>query len=429
MNFRLTLIAAGLVVAVGLAPAADWPQWRGIHRDDISPETGLLKSFPPDGPRLVWTSEDAGIGYSGMAVVGGTVYGFGATGDKGEEFVFALDAASGSKKWRSPIKNAKPLNVAAIWGAGPRCTPTVDGDRLYVLGAQADLACLETANGNVVWQVSLTKDLKGKLMSGWGYSESPLVDGDQVVCTPGGDEGTLAALDKTTGKVRWRSTGLSAPAAYSSIVVSEAGGVRQYVQLTPEGPAGFSPKDGKVLWHEMVAEKWNTATIPTPVVHGDYVYVTAGYKSGCGLVKLTPDGKGGLKSKVEYANMVMENHHGGVILIGDHIYGSDAKGLVCQEFKTGKLAWAEKKVGKGSVVAADGHLYCYGEKDGTVICVEANPTKYVEKGRFKIPRKSDKRKPSGGIWTHPVIADGKLYLRDQELLFCFDLRDGRTSGK
>jgi outer membrane protein assembly factor BamB len=428
MNLRLTAIAAGLFVAVGLASAADWPQWRGPNRDDISSETGLMKSFPSDGPKLAWKSEEAGLGYSGVAVVGGTLYGFGAKEDVGGDFVFALDAASGKEKWHTPIKNAQSLNVMTNWGGGPRCTPTVDGKLLYVIGAQGDLACLETATGNIVWQKSLTKDLKGKLMSGWGYSESPLVDGDQVVCSPGGDDGTLASLDKMTGKVRWRSTGLSAKATYSSIIVAQVGEVRHYVQLTADGPAGFSPKDGTVLWKEKVTD-FNTAAIPTPLFHNNCVYVTAGYKAGCGLVKLTPDGKGGLKSKVEYANKVMENHHGGVILIGDHVYGSDNKGLICQEFKTGKLAWAEKKVGKGSVTAADGHLYCYGEKDGTLICVEATPTKYVEKGRFKIPQTSDKRKKSGGIWTHPVIADGKLYLRDQELLFCFDLRDTRASGE
>jgi outer membrane protein assembly factor BamB len=432
MKPRLTVIAAGLFVAAGLASAADWPQWRGPNRDDICTEKGLMKTFPDGGPPLAWKSDEAGIGYSGFAIVGGTAYGFGASGDGADdfEFVFALDTATGKQKWKTPIKNAKKLSILPNWGVGPRCTPTVDGDRVYVLGAQADLACLRTDTGSVLWQVSLTKDLKGRLMSGWGFSESPLVDGDQVVCSPGGDEGTLAALDKMTGKVKWRSTGLSAQATYSSIIIAQVGDVRHYVQLTKDGPAGFSPKDGAVLWKEKVTESdWKTAVIPTPLFHNNCVYVTAGYGAGCGLVKLTPDGKGGIKSKVEYANKVMENHHGGVVLVGEHVYGSASKGFTCQDFKTGKLAWEEKKVGKGSVTAADGCLYCYGEKDGTLICVEANPTKFVEKGRFKIPEQSKKRAPSGAVWTHPVIADGKLYLRDQELVFCFDLRDGRASQK
>ena len=437
MNPRLTAFFAGLFVAAGLAPAADWPQWRGLHRDDISPETGLMKSFPSGGPPLAWKSTEAGLGYSGVAIVGGTVYGFGSTEDAEGEFVFALDSASGTQKWRSPIKNAQKLSgFLNQWGGGPRCTPTVDGDRLYVLGSQGDLACLETADGKVVWQTNLVKDLKGKLMSKWGYSESPLVDGDQVVCSPGGDEGTLAALDKMTGKVKWRSTGLSAKATYSSIIIAEVGGIRHYVQLTADGPAGFSPKDGKVLWQEKVLNL-STAAIPTPIFHDDCVYVTASYGAGCGLVRLTPDGKGGLKAKVEYTKKVIENHHGGVVLVGDHIYGTSGNiagkktgPFVCQEFKTGKVAWTEdKKLEPSSVIAADGHIYCYGQVTGTVACIEASPKGFVETGRFTIPQHSEKRKASGGIWTHPVIANGKLYLRDQELLFCYDLRDGRASKK
>jgi outer membrane protein assembly factor BamB len=435
MNLRLTAIAAGLLVVAGLAPAADWPQWRGTHRDDVSPETGLMKSFPSSGPKLAWKSTEAGLGYSGVAVVGGVVYGFGAEGDLDDEFVFALDAATGKQKWRAPIKNGQSLSVLTQWGGGPRATPTVDGDRLYVIGVRGDLACVETATGKVAWQTSLPKDLKGKLMSGWGYSESPLVDGDLVVCSPGGNEGTLAALDKMTGKVRWRSTSLSAKATYSSMIAAQVGDVRQYVQLTAEGPAGFSPADGKVLWHEKVSD-WRTATIPTPIFHDNSVYVTASYGSGCGLVRLTPDGKGGLTSKVEYTNKI-ENHHGGVVRVGDYLYftsgnanGKKTGPFVCQDFKTGKVVWtADKKLEPSGLIVAGGCIYCYGQVTGTLACIEASPTGFVEKGRFTIPQTSDKRKKEGGIWTHPVIADGKLYLRDQELLYCFDLRDSRASGE
>jgi outer membrane protein assembly factor BamB len=432
MNPRLIVVAAALLGALTQprSPAADWPQWRGINRDGLSAETGLLKSFPSAGPTLVWKSQDVGLGYSTVAVVGGIVYGFGSTGDRTDEFLYALDSANGKEKWRTTIKNIQPdKTFNADWGGGPRGTPTVDGDRIYALGAQGDLVCVETATGKLVWHKSMTKDFKGKLMSPsmWGYSESPLVDGDQVVCSPGGSDGTLAALDKKTGNVLWRSKDISAAATYSSIIVATVGDVRHYVQLTADGPAGFSPKDGTVLWHEKVTD-FKTAAIPTPIFHDNMVYVTAAYGAGCGMVKLTPDGNGGLKSEVAYTKKVIENHHGGAVLVGEHVYSCDkSNGLTCQELKTGKVAWsAEKKVDTGSLIAADGCIYCYGQRTGSLVCVEANPAKFVEKGRFTIPQKSTKRKKSGGIWTHPVIADGKLYLRDQELLFCFDLRESRA---
>ncbi len=406
----------------GAARPADWPQWRGPQRDGRSTETGLLKSFPAGGPKLLWTFDKAGTGFSSPAVVGDRLYSVGDDGS--QEFVFALDAATGKQLWRQPFGATFEVDH----GGGPRGTPTVDGDALYVLGPLGDLACLATADGKVRWKVNLVRDLHGELMSHWGYSESPLVDGDQVVCTPGGEEGTLAALDKKTGQVRWRSTGLSAKATYSSIVISNAAGVRHYVQLTKDGPAGFSPKDGKVLWQEAVSQ-FEVASIPTPVVSGDYVYVTSSYGAGCGLVKLSADGRGGLKSEVVYANRrVIDNHVGGVILAGQHVFGSSGIAnnvrslpFVCQDFRTGKVAW-QHTLEPSAPVYADGHLYCYGQNTGTIVCVEATPKGYVEKGRFTIPKQSADRDPSARIWTPPVIANGKLYLRDQELLFCFDLR-------
>jgi outer membrane protein assembly factor BamB len=427
MNLRLTAIAAGLFVVAGLAPAADWPQFRGPHRDGISSETGLLKSFPSGGPKLAWTFEQAGIGYSGFAVVGNRLY---SMGDEGkEQFVFALDTATGKELWRQAIGSS----YSNGYGGGPRCTPTVDGDALYVLGANGDFARLAATDGKVAWTVNVRKDLKGT-MPVWGYCESPLVDGDQVLCSPGGEEGTVAAFDKVTGKLRWRSTGLGAAAVYSSIVVSEGGGVRHYVQMTSEGVAGFAPKDGKVLWQQNVAVN-RIATIPTPIVHGDYVYAVSDYGAGCALVKLTANGSG-LKSDVIYKNKTMENHHGGVILVGDHVYGfsGNANGkkslpLVCQDMKTGKETWKKDGIEPSGIIFADGHLYCYGQKTGTVVCGTVSTTGFAETGRFTIPKETTKRSRQGGIWTHPVIADGKLYLRDQELLYCFDLRDSRASGE
>jgi outer membrane protein assembly factor BamB len=267
------------------------------------------------------------------------------------------------------------------------------------------------------------------MMSGWGYTESPLVDGDHVVCTPGGANGAVAALNKKTGDVVWRSQGFTDRAGYSSLVVSEAGGVRQYVQMTGESVAGVAAKDGTVLWRFPRSSR--VAAIPTPVCFDNFVYVTSGYGTGCALLKLTADG-GKFKADEVYANKNMVNHHGGVARVGGHIYGfSDGKGWVCQDVKTGAIVWQERnKLGKGSLTCADGHLYCYSERDGTLVLVEASTAGWKESGRFTIPQQSKLPRPpqqrSSNFWTHPVVANGRLYLRDQELIFCYDVKDGGT---
>jgi outer membrane protein assembly factor BamB len=242
------------------------------------------------------------------------------------------------------------------------------------------------------------------------------VDGAQVVFTPGGSKGTLAALNKATGEVVWRTQDWTDATHYSSIILEEIGGVRQYIQLTAANVAGVSPKDGKVLWK--AARKGATAVIPTPIYADNQVYVTSGYGIGCNLFNVFQSG-GSLQATQVYANKVMVNHHGGVIKVGDHVYGhSDGKGWTCQNFKTGEAAWAEKgKLNKGAVAFADGMLYCREEDSGTVALLEASPTGYNEKGRFKQPERAKEK-----AWTHPVVCNGKLYLRDQDLLLCYDVK-------
>jgi outer membrane protein assembly factor BamB len=428
-------LTAALVFVASLAPAADWPQWRGPRRDDVSTETGLLKSWPKDGPKLLWTSSDCGVGYSGPAIVGDRVYCFGAEEAKDKEFVFALNLADGKLLWKTPIAREQPAKqFMDQWGGGPRCTPTVDGDGIYVLGAQGDLAALDAGSGQLRWQINVVKDLGGKLMSGWGYSESVLVDGDKVVCSPGGGRGTLAALDKKTGKVIWRSTGLTDAAAYSSIVPAEVGGIRQYVQQTGVGVAGVAAADGKLLWRQE-GESYRTAVIPTPVVSGNYVYATSGYQAGCMLVKLTPDGAGGIKSEKVYSNRKVQNQHGGVVLFEGHVFGSNgmASGQktlpwTCQDLLTGKVDWQQEKTLEPSgVTFADGHFYCLGQVTGTLVRLKASTAKYEEAGQFTIPKRTTRPSQSGQAWTHPVVAHGRLFLRDQELMFCYDLREQRAA--
>lgn len=411
-RFQALFVSTSLLVAIGFVPstrAADWPQWRGPDRADHSPDTGLLKSWPEGGPKRVWLNENAGLGYSGYSIVGGKLFTMGLRGDT--EFLIALDADSGKELWATKVGEKYSNN----WGDGPRGTPTVDGDRVYALSGQGTLIAAQTADGKELWSVSMTKDLGGKLQ-GWGYTESVLVDGERVICTPGGSQGTMAALDKMTGKVLWRTTDLQDEAQYSSSIIAHPGGAKQYVQLVAKRFFGVDPDSGKVVWQSDFPGR--TAVIPTPIAAGDQVYVTAGYGAGCKAVKATSS-----DPAVVYQNKVMKNHHGGVVLVGDYLYGhSDGYAWVCQNWKTGEEVWANRNYGKGAIHYADGMLYCLEESSGTVALVEASPEGWKEHGRLKLEPQSTKRSPQGRIWTHPVVVNGKLYLRDQELLFCYDVK-------
>ncbi|WP_050030181.1 PQQ-binding-like beta-propeller repeat protein [Verrucomicrobium sp. BvORR034] len=407
--FTLCAFAGMLASFQPNAQANDWPTFRGADRKDISKETGLLKSWPAEGPKRVWTFEGAGLGYSGFAVVGGTLYTLGAK--EFEEHLIAVDAATGKEKWTVSVG---PL-LTNGWGDGPRSSPTVDGDRVYALGGKGDLACVSAKDGKVIWKASLT-DAGGKV-PGWGYCESPLVDGNQVVVTPGGNKGAVLALDKLTGKQVWQSAEWTDGAQYASLVPIEFNGVRQYVQLTMQNFAGISAKDGSLLWK--VAFPGKTAVIPTPIYDAGQVYVAAGYGVGCKSVKL-----GSGEPEFLYENTNMVNHHGGVILVGDYLYGhSDKGGWTCQNFKTGEVQWAERgKLGKGAIHCADGMLYLLEENSGNVVLIEASPNGWNEKGRFQLGPQTSQRNPKGKIWTHPVVSGGKLYLRDQELIHCYDVK-------
>jgi outer membrane protein assembly factor BamB len=409
--------AAVLVAGVSMLPmrAADWPQWQGPDRSNVSSETGLLKKWPSQGPKLLWTISEAGAGYSCPSIVGDRLYTMGA--DDSTEYLLAIDLTTQKKLWSAEIGSRFDNN----WGDGPRGTPTVDGDLVFGLGGQGNLICVKADSGQKLWTKNMQRELGGKMMSGWGYTESPLVDGDLVVCTPGGKQGTLAAFDKRTGEVRWQSKDFTDDAAYSSLVVSEAGGIRQYVQRTGKSVAGVAAKDGRLLW--CFPHPANVAAIPTPIVADNYVFSTSGYGAGCVLIRLTPEGDG-IRAEQVYANKEMTDHHGGVVKIGDCIYGhSDRGGWMCIDFKTGKVLWKEaSKLGKGSITAADGHLFCYSESNGTIVMIEASPKGWKESGRFKIPRQTTLSRKSGHIWTHPVIANGRLYLRDQDLIFCYDVK-------
>jgi outer membrane protein assembly factor BamB len=406
--------AAGAAVAVGI-----WPRWRGPNIDGRSAETGLLKEWPDNGPPLLWQAEGLGGGFASVSVVGERIYTMGRR--EGKEYIFALDAKDGSPVWATPVGPGRNQR-------GSNCSPTVDGDLTYAISIEGDLLCVRADSGQPVWGKNFGRDFGGKMMSEWGYSESPLVDGDLLVCTPGGERAILAAMNKRTGAVAWNtpmpyggSRGRDG-AGYSSIVISQGAGVKQYVTLVGRGVIGVEAKSGRFLWrYERIAN--TIADIPTPVVNGDYVFCSSGYgDGGTALLKLNRAGGGINVQEVHYwpANQ-LQNHHGGMVLQGDHIYmghGHNDGRPVCVDLRTGKPAWGPVRgAGSGSaaVLYADGHLY-FRYQNGIMALIEADPNKYTLKSSFKL---ASVRAES---WPHPVIAGGRLYLRDQEVLMCYDVR-------
>lgn len=404
------LLAAALHACLaGSLVAEDWPQWMGAGRDGLTNETGLLQAWPEGGPERLWLAKTVGLGYSGPAVVAGKLFILGSR-EKTEQLI-CLDATSGDELWASDLAEEYDNG----WGNGPRNTPTVDGDRVFVLSAKGTLVCLSKIDGQEVWRVRM-QDFGGKIPT-WGYAESPLVDGDRVLVTPGGDAGAIVCLDRATGELVWQAEGVTDKAHYSSIVVAEPHGRKQYVQLLPNQLVGIAAATGELLWQ--VDWPGKVAVIPTPLVRGNRIYVTSGYGVGCMQVEIAPDNT----ASIVYDNKAMKNHHGGVVLLGDHLYGhSDGVGWLCQDWATGKRAWRERgELGKGAIAYADGRFVCLGEDDGQVVLIAASPEGWEEHGRFTLDPQTELRKPKGKIWVHPVITDGRMYLRDQELLFCFDV--------
>jgi outer membrane protein assembly factor BamB len=403
---------AALALAASSVPSAlaeDWPQWRGPLRNDVSAEKGLLSQWSAGGPKQLWMSQEAGLGYSGFSVAGGKLFTMGLI--DGKECVLCFDAATGKRQWSTPLADRYENN----WGDGPRSTPTVSGKNVFALTGRGTLASLNLTDGSVAWKVDLQKDLGGKLQS-WGYTESILVEGDLVICTPGGAGGTMAGLKKSDGSVVWRTSDITVDAQYASPIAIDHAGARQIVQLTMNKVFGISPSDGKALWINDFSGR--TAVIPTPIYDAGEVYIAAGYGTGCTKLKL-----GGKPAEEVYKNNVMVNHHGGVIKVGDHLYGhSDKGGWTCQSWATGDAVWQDKSLGKGAVAYADGHLYCLEENSGTVVLAEASPTAWSEKGRFTLTPQTTQRKKDGRVWVHPVISGGKLFLRDQEMVYCFDVK-------
>ena len=406
MSRRLLVICAALLVmsvpASNQTPA-DWPQWRGPNRDGKSAETGLLTEWPAGGPPLAWKAGGAGTGFSSMSVAAGKLYTVGARG--GTEYVHAFDVATGKKLWEA----ANGSEYSNDRGNGPRGTPTVDGGRLYVLGASGDLTALDAAKGTRVWSVNVLREFGGSNPR-WGLSESPLIAGDRLLVNAGGPNASIVAFNKRDGKVIWKSQ--SDGAGYSSAVVQRVGSTEQAVFFTANRAVGVAVADGKLLWeYPRVANR--VANIATPVVKDNFVFLSSDYGTGAALLKLDP--AGGVGATEVYFTQEMRNHHSSSILVGEHLYGFSSAILTALRFADGATAWKDRSVGKGSLAFADGHLYLFSE-GGVVGLAEATPAGYREKGRFSIQQ--------AGLptWAHPVIAGGRLYLRDQDTVYAYNVK-------
>jgi outer membrane protein assembly factor BamB len=409
-------------VLLSSAFAEDWPQWQGPDRNAISKERGLLQEWPKDGPPLAWRLKGLGGGDSAPSIAAGRIFGMGNRGD--DEVVWALSEKDGKELWSARLGPAFKQQVPQ-GKEGPGCTPTVDGELLYVEGLAGNLACLQVKDGRIVWQLNLQTDFGGQIPT-WSYRESPLVDGDKVICTPGGEDATLLALDKLTGKTIWKSQVPGSPKpAYASAIAIEFDGQREYVQVTQKALVGIAATDGKFLWRYDRCANAHGINCSTPIYQDGKVFAASAYGAGGGLVKLSKDENGGVKAEEVYFSRKMQNHHGGMILLDGALYGAnggnEGGALVCLEFKTGNVLWDERddpdhRAPKGAIALADGRLYYRTEK-GAVLLIEANPKEYVERGRFDQPDRS-----SQPAWSHPVIANGKLYLRDQDLLLCYDVK-------
>ena len=403
----IALIGTALAVAASTVVSNrvpdDWPQWRGPRRDGVSAETGLLRAWPAGGPPLAWKAAGAGEGYSSFAVADGRLITLGARGDT--EYVTAFDAASGKRLWEAA--NGRRFNNDR--GSGPRGTPTVEGDRVYAFGASGDMTVLDAASGKIIWTVNVLRKFGGSNIR-WGLSESPLVLEDRVLVQAGGRGAAIVALSRKDGSEIWRSQ--SDEPGYASAVVHEAGGLRQAVFFTGERALGVDVNDGRLLWsYEQVANR--TANIATPIVRRNRVFVSSDYGTGAALLDLSVTGKT-VSAREVYFTREMRNHHASAVLVGDYLYGFSSSILTAMHFDTGKVVWRDRSVGKGSLVYADERLYLFSEQ-GVVGLAEASPSGYREHGRFQIA--------AGNLptWSHPVVSGGRLYLRDQDTLFAYNV--------
>ena len=397
------ILGAGEAFDAQPAPA-EWFQWRGPNRDGHSDETGLLKDWPANGPPQVWRATGAGNGFASFSASGGKLFTLGARGNV--EYVIAFDAASGKRLWETP--NGQRFRNEM--GDGPRSTPTIDGNRLFAFGGTGELSCLDTATGTKIWSVNVVQQFGGTTPY-WGYSESPLVIGDRIVLNAGGRKASIVAVNKADGKTLWQNH--NDAAGYSSPMLLRTGSLQQVVFFTGQRALAVDPRDGRLLWSYDRASN-NTANIATPIIRGNRVFFSSDYGTGAALLDVKAAGNVASAQEV-YFTREMRNHHASSVVVGDHIYGFSSSILTALKFDTGDLAWRNRSVGKGSLIYADERLYLYSEQ-GVVGLAEASPAAYREHGRFSI------QQTGPPTWSHPIISNGRLIIRDQDNVYAYDVR-------
>jgi outer membrane protein assembly factor BamB len=408
ITIGLAASAIGVIVSFNLdrpgAQVPDWTQWRGPNRDGHSAETGLLKQWPTGGPPQLWRAAGAGTGYSSFSASGGRLFTQGARGNV--EYVMAFDAATGKQLWAT----ANGQRFRNEQGDGPRGTPTVDGDRVYAFGGSGDLTALDAASGQKIWSINVVQQFGGSTPY-WGYSESPLIVGDRIVLNAGGRRASIVAVNKSDGKTLWQNHGDEA--GYSSPMLLRTGSLQQVVFFTGARALAVDPRDGRLLWSYNRASN-NTANIATPVVRGNRVFFSSDYGTGGALLDVRAAGNIASAQEV-YFTREMRNHHSSAIAVGDFLYGFSSSILTALRFDTGQLAWRDRSVGKGSLIYADERLYLYSE-NGVVGLADAAGDAYRERGRFTL------QTSSSPTWSHPIISNGRLILRDQDNVYAYDVR-------
>ena len=401
----ITLVGAALLLLAGCGGAtAEWPQYQGLNRDNISHETGWLKTWSEDGPEVLWRIP-IGEGYSGISIVDGRIYTMHSEGE--DEFAVCLDASDGTEIWRSRTDEKYHSGE----GSGPRSTPAVDGDRVYVLSAKGKLYGLDAGSGEKVWGHDFVTEFESG-MPGFGFSSSPIIEGDSLLIEAGGKNGkSIVAFDKATGAILWTSH--TDGAGYSSPIIIDSNGVRQAIFMTGKSLVSVSPTDGTIYWKHVPWPTGNDINAAVPLLlPGDRIFVSAAYDKGSVLVQIKSDSDEMSVEEIWRSHDVMENWMSSSVLLGEYLYGFDESILKCIEASTGEQKWAHRGFGRGSLLLADGHLIILGE-GGNLGIAEANPSEYKGVAETQVLE--------GRCFTPPTFLGGKLYLRNQKELVCIDL--------